>query len=176
MVRRGYQEDFARRCFEQIKGFGSYGFPESHALSFARLVYVSAWIKYYQPAVFCAALLNSQPMGFYAPAQIVRDAREHGVNVREICVPMRVGGTTGSRWILVCQQSASASARSTASRKSWAEAIEAVIAEAQTPFASIEDLARRASICPARALQSPWPMPTLLRNRWGMCGARGCGR
>ena len=81
MIRRGYDPDFARRCFDQIKGFGSYGFPESHAISFAKLVYVSAWIKCHHPAVFCAALLNSQPMGFYQPAQLVRDAREHGVEV-----------------------------------------------------------------------------------------------
>lgn len=82
MVARGYEEEFARRCFNQIKGFGEYGFPESHAASFAHLVYVSSWLKCHYPAVFCAALLNSQPMGFYAPAQIVRDAREHGVEVR----------------------------------------------------------------------------------------------
>ncbi len=82
MVRRGYEEDFARRCFDQIKGFGEYGFPESHAASFALLVYVSSWLKCHYPGVFAAALLNSQPMGFYAPAQIVRDAREHGVEVR----------------------------------------------------------------------------------------------
>src|SRR5690606_14085162 len=86
MVKRGYPADFAARCFRQIEGFGSYGFPESHALSFARLVYVSAWIKCHHPAVFACALLNSQPMGFYAPAQIVRDAREHGVEVRGIDV------------------------------------------------------------------------------------------
>jgi error-prone DNA polymerase len=82
MVKRGYEEDFARRCFGQIKGFGEYGFPESHAASFAHLVYVSAWLKCHFPAVFAAALLNSQPMGFYASAQIVRDAREHAVEVR----------------------------------------------------------------------------------------------
>jgi error-prone DNA polymerase len=81
MVRRGYDPDFARRCFDQIKGFGSYGFPESHAVSFAKLVYVSAWIKCHHPDVFCAAMLNSLPMGFYQPAQLVRDAREHGVDV-----------------------------------------------------------------------------------------------
>ena len=86
MVARGYQRDFAVRCYKQIEGFGSYGFPESHSLSFARLVYISAWIKCHYPAVFAAALLNSQPMGFYAPAQIVRDAREHGVEVRAIDV------------------------------------------------------------------------------------------
>ncbi|MBS0332686.1 MAG: error-prone DNA polymerase [Proteobacteria bacterium] len=82
MVRRGYQRDFAERCFKQIEGFGSYGFPESHAISFAILVYVSAWVKHHHPEVFCAALLNSQPMGFYQPAQLVRDARQHGVEAR----------------------------------------------------------------------------------------------
>ena len=81
MVARGYDPDFAERCFNQIKGFGEYGFPESHAASFAHLVYVSSWLKCHFPAAFAAALLNSQPMGFYAPAQIVRDAREHGVEV-----------------------------------------------------------------------------------------------
>jgi error-prone DNA polymerase len=83
MVRRGYERAFAERCFEQIKGFGEYGFPESHAASFALLVYASAWIKCRYPDVFCAAILNSQPMGFYQPAQLVRDARAHGVEVRE---------------------------------------------------------------------------------------------
>jgi len=82
MIARGYDPAFALRCFNQIKGFGDYGFPESHAASFAHLVYVSSWIKCHYPDVFCAALLNSQPMGFYAPAQIVRDVREHGVIVR----------------------------------------------------------------------------------------------
>ncbi|MEO0713646.1 MAG: error-prone DNA polymerase [Pseudomonadota bacterium] len=82
MVARGYDPVFAQRCFDQVKGFGEYGFPESHAASFALLVYVSSWLKCHHPDVFCAALLNSQPMGFYAPAQIVRDAREHGVEVR----------------------------------------------------------------------------------------------
>ncbi|MEP3421115.1 MAG: error-prone DNA polymerase [Erythrobacter sp.] len=81
MVKRGYDPDFAERCFNQIRGFGEYGFPESHAASFAHLVYVSSWLKCHFPAAFAAALLNSQPMGFYAPAQIVRDAREHGVQV-----------------------------------------------------------------------------------------------
>jgi error-prone DNA polymerase len=82
MIARGYPVEFAERCFKQIEGFGSYGFPESHAASFAKLVYVSAWLKRHHPGVFACALLNSQPMGFYAPAQIVRDAREHGVEVR----------------------------------------------------------------------------------------------
>ncbi|MDD9909889.1 MAG: error-prone DNA polymerase [Ahrensia sp.] len=84
MIERGYEPQFAANCFEQIKGFGSYGFPESHAASFAQLVYISSWLKFYFPDVFCAALLNSQPMGFYAPAQIVRDAREHGIEVRGV--------------------------------------------------------------------------------------------
>jgi error-prone DNA polymerase len=86
MIARGYDPEFAKSCFEQIKGFGSYGFPESHAASFAQLVYISSWLKHYHPDAFCCALLNSQPMGFYAPAQIVGDARKNGVEVREIDV------------------------------------------------------------------------------------------
>src|SRR5436190_2345456 len=82
MAGRGYQRDFAERCFKQIEGFGSYGFPESHAISFALLVYASAWVKWHHPDAFLASLINSQPMGFYQPAQLVRDAREHGVEVR----------------------------------------------------------------------------------------------
>ncbi|MBX9699640.1 MAG: error-prone DNA polymerase, partial [Acetobacteraceae bacterium] len=86
MAKNGYDAEFADRCFRQIEGFGTYGFPESHAAAFAQLVYVSAWLKCHHPAAFAAALLNSQPMGFYAPAQIVRDAREHGVTVRPVDV------------------------------------------------------------------------------------------
>jgi error-prone DNA polymerase len=86
MAKNGYDPGFAERCFHQIEGFGEYGFPESHAASFALLVYVSAWIKCFHPAVFACALLNSQPMGFYAPAQIVRDAEEHGVEIRPVDV------------------------------------------------------------------------------------------
>ncbi len=86
MLGNGYTREFAERCFEQIKGFSEYGFPESHAASFALIVYVSAWLKCYHPAAFAAALINSQPMGFYQPAQIVRDAKEHGVEVRPIDV------------------------------------------------------------------------------------------
>ncbi|GHD17461.1 error-prone DNA polymerase [Tianweitania populi] len=84
MVDNGYPRDFAVRCFRQIEGFGEYGFPESHAASFALLVYASCWFKTYYPDVFCAAILNAQPMGFYAPAQLVRDAREHGLDIREV--------------------------------------------------------------------------------------------
>ncbi|MBR0756979.1 error-prone DNA polymerase [Bradyrhizobium jicamae] len=86
MVARGYSAEFAASCFDQIKGFGSYGFPESHAASFAQLVYISSWLKHYHPDAFCCGLLNSQPMGFYAPAQIVGDARKNGVTVREVDV------------------------------------------------------------------------------------------
>ncbi|HEY6633110.1 MAG TPA: error-prone DNA polymerase [Rhizobiaceae bacterium] len=83
MVEKGYPVEFATRCFRQIEGFGEYGFPESHAASFALLVYASCWFKAFYPDVFCAAILNSQPMGFYAPAQLVRDARDHGVDIRD---------------------------------------------------------------------------------------------
>lgn len=86
MVSRGYPKDFAERTFKQIEGFGSYGFPESHAASFAKIAYASCWMKHHHPDVFCAALLNAQPMGFYAPAQIVRDAQAHGVEVRPVSV------------------------------------------------------------------------------------------
>jgi len=86
MIARGYAPEFAKNCFDQIKGFGSYGFPESHAASFAQLVYVSSWLKHFHPDAFCCGLLNSQPMGFYAPAQIVGDARKNDVEVREIDV------------------------------------------------------------------------------------------
>lgn len=85
-LERGYQREFAENCFKQLEGFSSYGFPESHAASFALLVYASSWIKCHHPEVFCCGLLNAQPMGFYAPAQIVRDAQEHGVTVLPICV------------------------------------------------------------------------------------------
>ena len=97
MAANGYDADFAERCFGQIEGFGSYGFPESHAASFALLVYASAWIKCHHPAIFACALLNSQPMGFYAPAQIVRDAREHGVEVRPVCINRATGTTPSSQ-------------------------------------------------------------------------------
>jgi len=91
MIANGYTQDFATRTFKQIEGFGSYGFPESHAASFAKIAYASSWMKCYHPDIFCAALLNAQPMGFYAPAQLVRDARDHGVEVRPVCI-------NSSRW------------------------------------------------------------------------------
>ncbi|MGZ8999014.1 MAG: helix-hairpin-helix domain-containing protein, partial [Allosphingosinicella sp.] len=86
MVAKGYERDFAERTFRQIEGFGSYGFPESHAASFAKIAYASSWMKCHHPEIFCAALVNAQPMGFYQPAQIVRDAREHEVEVRPVCI------------------------------------------------------------------------------------------
>src|SRR5919108_3547142 len=86
MMRHGYSAAFADGLYQQIRGFGEYGFPESHAASFALLVYVSAWLKYYYPAAFAAALINSQPMGFYAPAQLVQDARRHDVPVLPVDV------------------------------------------------------------------------------------------
>ncbi len=144
MTRRGYEPDFAERCFRQIEGFGSYGFPESHALSFARLVYVSSWIKCHHPAVFACALLNSQPMGFYAPAQIVRDARDHAVEVRGIDVNVsdwdnKLEGASLALRLGFRQMDGF--------RERWAEAI----AETR-PFASVEELARRARL-PQRALR-----------------------
>ncbi len=86
MLARGYSSEYAEQIYKQIQGFGEYGFPESHAASFGLLVYISSWLKCHQPAAFCAALLDSQPLGFYAPAQIVRDAMNHGVEVRPIDV------------------------------------------------------------------------------------------
>ena len=162
MTRRGYTEEFAARCFKQIEGFGSYGFPESHALSFARLVYVSAWIKCHQPAVFACALLNSQPMGFYAPAQLVRDAREHGVTVHDVDVNMS-DWDNGLEPLLRSRRDdlGEGTGRALALRlgfrqvdgfrESWAEQLAAARAEGGL-FTSIEDLARRAGL-PARALR-----------------------
>ena len=145
MVRRGYERDFAERCFEQIKGFGDYGFPESHAQAFASLAYVSAWLKCHYPAVFACALLNSQPMGFYAPAQIVRDAREHGVTVHPIDVGASAWDNTleGTRTLRLGLRQIDGF------RQDWAEAISRVRGDA--PFVSIETLAHRADL-PPRAL------------------------
>jgi error-prone DNA polymerase len=97
MRQRGYEDSFAQQIFKQILGFGEYGFPESHSASFALLVYTSAWLKHYEPAAFCAALVNSQPMGFYAPAQLVRDARTHGVEVRAVDVMISASDCTLER-------------------------------------------------------------------------------
>jgi error-prone DNA polymerase len=150
MVKRGYEHDFAQRCYDQIKGFGSYGFPESHALSFARLVYVSSWLKCHHAAVFACGLLNSQPMGFYAPAQIVREAQENGgVDVRSIDVNASYWdnslepGDSGLELRLGFRQI-------DGFRENWANAL--ADARAAGSFASIEELAQRASL-PSRALR-----------------------
>ncbi|MFY7836888.1 MAG: error-prone DNA polymerase [Novosphingobium sp.] len=147
MVRRGYERDFAERCYQQIKGFGEYGFPESHAQAFAWLAYVSSWLKCCHPAVFTCALLNSQPMGFYAPAQLVRDAQEHGVDVRAVDV-------NASGWDCTLERPANGSlalrlgfSRIDGFRQDWAETT--VQARQTGTFASIEDLARRAALPPA---------------------------
>ncbi len=147
MVARGYEREFAERCYKQIQGFGSYGFPESHAQSFAILVYISSWIKCHHPTVFAAALLNSQPMGFYAPAQIIRDAREHDVEVRSIDI-------NHSPWdnILEVRHDGSHALRlglrqMDGFRETWAERMIAC-----RPFASIEELAHDAKL-PQRAMQ-----------------------
>ena len=140
MIGRGYDPEFAKRCFSQIKGFGDYGFPESHAVSFALLVYVSSWLKCFYPTAFAAGLLNSQPMGFYAPAQIVRDAREHGVEVRAADVNFSDWNNllepSGTGWALrlgFCQIDGMRHA-----------VVDRLIAARDTPFTDLEDLAARA--------------------------------
>ena len=150
MVKNGYTAEFAERTFSQLEGFGSYGFPESHAASFALIAYASSWVKCHHPDAFCAALLNSQPMGFYAPAQIVRDASEHGVEIRPVCV-------NASRWD--CTLEEIEGSRHCAVRLgmrmvkglSTADAARIVAARADEPFASTDDLWRRSGV-PAAAL------------------------
>ena len=147
MVARGYDRDFAQRCFNQIRGFGEYGFPESHAASFAQLVYVSSWLKCHYPAAFGAALLNSQPMGFYAPAQIVRDAREHGVAVLPVDV-------NASGWDCTLEGEAEPSALRLGLRQidGLPEHVAAAVVsarEAGGPFRDVADLRARAGLSPA---------------------------
>jgi error-prone DNA polymerase len=152
MVANGYERDFAEATFRQLEGFGSYGFPESHAASFALIAYASAWLKCWHPDVFAAALLNSQPMGFYAPAQIVRDARDHGVEVRPVCV-------NASRWD--CTLEPSDDEDRFAVRlgfrmvKGLANLHAASIAGARAdqPFLSVDDLWRRAGVPQAALVQ-----------------------
>ncbi len=167
MVRRGYDREFAENCFNQIKGFGSYGFPESHAASFAQLVYVSSWLKHFHPDAFCCGLLNSQPMGFYAPAQIVGDARKNGVEVREIDVSfshaqntleeksgkyhaVRIGfrQIDGFKWADPDEEFLRQKAGKP-KPEDWAERI--VAARQRRPFTSLEDFARDTAL-PKRAL------------------------
>jgi error-prone DNA polymerase len=150
MTRRGYDAEFAARCFQMIEGFGEYGFPESHAASFALLVYVSAWMKWAYPEVFAAALLNAQPMGFYAPAQIVRDAQDHGVEARPVDVNF-------SQWDCTLEP-AEESFNGYALRLGMRQidglgepAAEAVVEARATPYRDVPDLSHRAEI-PVRAL------------------------
>jgi error-prone DNA polymerase len=145
MVRRGYDADFATRCFDQIKGFGEYGFPESHAASFAQLVYVSSWLKCHYPDVFCAALLNSQPMGFYAPAQLVRDAKEHGVEVRPPDVNY-------SQWDSGLEPSGETFAVRLGLRQITGfreDAAARVVAARDAPYRDLDDLQKRAGLSAA---------------------------
>jgi error-prone DNA polymerase len=150
MVARGYERDFAERTFAQLEGFGSYGFPESHAASFALIAYASAWVKCHHPDVFCAALLNSQPMGFYAPAQLVRDAREHGVEVRPVCV-------NASRWDCTLEPTdghrfAVRLGLRMVRGLANADAARLVAYRGEQRYASVEDIQRRIGL-PAAALE-----------------------
>jgi error-prone DNA polymerase len=144
MVERGYKREFAERTFKQIEGFGSYGFPESHAASFALIAYTSSWLKCHHPDIFCAALLNAQPMGFYAPAQIVRDARRHGVEIR----PMSVNH---SRWDCTLEASgrkylAVRLGLRMAKGLAAKDAAAVVLARADTSYAGIADVHQRAGV------------------------------
>jgi error-prone DNA polymerase len=174
MTERGYSADFAQRVFGQIKGFGEYGFPLSHAASFALLVYVSAWLKCHEPAAFCCALLNSQPMGFYAPQQLVRSARDHGVEVRGIDV-------NHSDWDCTLERGVNdAAAVRLGMRLVKGLAAEAAVrvcdARAATAFASVQDLAERAQLGSKDlgALASAGALAALASNRhrarWEVAG------
>jgi error-prone DNA polymerase len=150
MLGNGIARDFAERLVKQIEGFGSYGFPESHAASFAKIAYASSWMKCHHPDVFCAALLNAQPMGFYAPAQIVRDARAHGVEVLPVCV-MR------SEWNTTLVQAAQMEKPLRLGLRvvhglSAADAGKILAARAMRPFTSVEDVWRRSGV-PLAALE-----------------------
>ena len=152
MIAHGYEREYAEQTFRQLEGFGSYGFPESHSASFALIAYASSWLKRHHPDVFCAALLNSQPMGFYAPAQIVRDAREHGVDVRPVCV-------NASRFD--CTLEPTSEEDRFAVRLGLrmvhglanADAADLVAARADEPYTSIDDLWRRAGVPAASLVQ-----------------------
>ncbi|RMF38465.1 MAG: DNA polymerase III subunit alpha [Alphaproteobacteria bacterium] len=186
MRKNGYEEDFAARCFSQIEGFAEYGFPESHAASFALLVYASAWIKRHHPGIFACALLNSQPMGFYAPAQIVRDARAHGVEVRPVSInasfwdnvmePDGKGGLAlrlGFRqirkmreeealWITAARGNGYRTVEDVWRRAGTPPHLLAVLAEADA-FASL-GLARREALWQAKAITGVEPLPLFARD------------
>ena len=189
---RGYERDFAERCFRQIEGFGEYGFPESHAASFALLVYVSAWLKCRYPALFACALLNSQPMGFYAPAQIVRDAREHGVEVRPPDVnfsqwdctleparddgwALRLGlrmikglGEEDASWIVSCRQNAYSHPKDLWRRAGIRPPVLQTLARADA-YRSM-GLERREALWQITALKAERPLPLFLQAGEEDCG------
>jgi error-prone DNA polymerase len=145
MVANGYERDFAEKTFRQLEGFGSYGFPESHAASFALIAYASSWLKCWHPDVFCAALLNAQPMGFYATAQIVRDARDHSVEVRPVCV-------NASRWDCTLEPTGDDSRFAVRLGLRMVKGLantdvaKIVGVRADQPFVSVDDLWRRAGV------------------------------
>ena len=144
MVARGYDPEFAEKTFKQIEGFGSYGFPESHAASFALIAYASSWMKCHHPDVFCAALLNAQPMGFYAPAQIVRDARQHGVEVRPVEV-------NHSRWDCTLEEGAGPHKAVRLGLRmvrdlANADGAAIVAARGDAPYRTVEEIQRRAGV------------------------------
>ncbi|MBS1092898.1 error-prone DNA polymerase [Gluconobacter sp. Dm-74] len=150
MLANGYEQDFAEQTFAQLEGFGSYGFPESHAASFALIAYASAWMKHHYPDVFCAALLNSQPMGFYAPSQIVQDAQRHGVEVRPICI-------NASRWDCTLERSGTSLRKAVRMGFRMVRGLAnghgaALIAARMPDYESIDDVWRRADV-PVSALE-----------------------
>ncbi|WCR09482.1 error-prone DNA polymerase [Paracoccus stylophorae] len=181
MMERGYSREVAEQCFSQIEGFADYGFPESHAAAFAMLTYVSSWLKCRHPAIFACALLNSQPMGFYAPAQIVRDAREHGIEVRPVCVnhsawdctlERRADGAFALRlgfrqvkgfrqddadWIAAARGNGYPDPESLWLRAGIAPAVLERLAEADA-FAGM-GLTRRDALWQVRAIRAPAPLP-----------------
>ena len=147
MIAHGYERDYAEQTFRQLEGFGSYGFPESHAASFALIAYASSWMKCHHPDVFCAALLNAQPMGFYAPAQIVRDARDHGVDVRPVCV-------NDSRWDCTLEPTGPEDRSLCGSACAWRRPRQCRCRRhrrraGRQPYACVDDLWRRAGVAAA---------------------------
>jgi error-prone DNA polymerase len=150
MLDNGYTQEYAERTFRQIEGFGSYGFPESHAASFALIAYASSWMKCHHPEVFLCAILNAQPMGFYAPAQLVRDAREHGVEVRAVDInysqyECTLEGTDGP-----CHAVRLGLGMARGLAEKYGKQITA--ARGDTPYVSVEELWRRAGV-PVAALE-----------------------
>jgi error-prone DNA polymerase len=160
MLERGYTREFSEQTFSRIEGFGSYGFPESHAASFALIAYASAWLKCHHPEVFCAALLNAQPMGFYAPAQIVRDAAAHGVEIRPVCINASIWDCTLEHGPDRCRNPAATDGPARPAvrlglrmvKSLAADHADAIIAARATPYKSIPDLHRRAAV-PVAALE-----------------------